>query len=150
MATPALPPQRRLKRRHPRADLPATAILFTDRRPVGPCLILDVSGGGLRLVAGRPIRRGRVVSALLDLPGKAPFVAFAQVVRQEKRAPREYHLGLSFLNLPRADLERLEGLVAGTLAQRHLCLEFFDTEDEGCAKRLVVTDDSPVVERTTK
>jgi hypothetical protein len=136
---------RRTRRRHPRADLPATAILFSDRRPLGPCLIEDLSAGGMRAVVGAPIRRGRVVSVLLDLPGKEPFMSFAQVTRHERRGPGEHVLALSFLDLARPDHDRLQTLVAGVLAQHHPCLEFFDTDDDGRSKRLVLTDDTPVV-----
>jgi hypothetical protein len=136
---------RRSRRRHPRADLPATAILFSDRRPMGPCLIEDLSAGGMRAVVGAPVRRGRVVSVLLDLPGKQPFMSFAQVTRHEVRKPGEHVLALSFLDLPRPDHERLQALVAGLLADSHPCLEFFDTDDDGRPKRLVLADDAPLV-----
>ena len=112
---------------------------------MGPCLIEDLSAGGMRAVVGAPVRRGRVVSVLLDLPGKQPFMSFAQVTRHERRGPGEHVLALSFLDLPRPDHERLQSLVAGLLADRHPCLEFFDTDDDGRPKRLVLADDAPVV-----
>ncbi len=145
MSTHVVDPTRRSRRRHPRADLPATAILFSDRRPLGPCLIEDLSVGGMRAVVGAPMRRGRVVSVLLDLPGKEPFMSFAQVSRHERRGPGEHMLALSFLDLPRADHLRLQALIASLLAPRHPCLEFFDTDDDGRAKRLVLADDAPLV-----
>jgi hypothetical protein len=112
---------------------------------MGPCLIEDLSAGGMRAVVGAPIRRGRVVSVLLDLPGKQPFMSFAQVTRHERRRPGEHVLALSFLELSRPDHQRLQTLVAGLLADRHPCLEFFDTEDDGRQKRLVLADDAPLV-----
>lgn len=136
----------RIKRRHPRALLPATAALFTDRRPFGPCLVEDVSAGGVRLVSGAPLRRGRIVSVLLDLPGP-PISSLAQVARHETRRAGEHVLALSFLELPRAAVERLESLVARLLADSHPCLEFFDT-DSGRPRRIVLADDRPVVETT--
>jgi hypothetical protein len=139
------PKRRRTRRRHPRADLPATAILFSDRRPLGPCLIEDLSASGVRAVTGAPMRRGRVISVLLDLPGKEPFMSFAQVTRHERRRPGEHVLALSFLDLPRADHDRIQALIASLLAPRHPCLEFFDTADDGRAKRLVLADDAPLV-----
>ena len=57
----------------------------------------------------------------------------------------EYVLALSFLDLPRPEHDRLQSLVAGVLAQHHPCLEFFDTNDDGRPKRLVLADDTPVV-----
>ena len=135
-----LPP--RSRRRHPRADLPTTAILFSDRRPLGPCLVEDLSAGGLRVSCGSPLRRGRVVSVLLELPGKGPVMSFAQVTRVEKpKAGGEHRIALSFLDLGREDVERLDGLVAGLLSDRLPCLEFFDTDDDGRSKRLVFDDD---------
>jgi hypothetical protein len=145
VSSPVPDHNRRTRRRHPRADLPATAILFTDRRPLGPCLIEDLSAGGMRAVVGSPLRRGRVVSVLLDLPGKEPFMNFAQVTRHERRRPGEHVLALSFLDLPRPEARRLQALVAGLLAHHHPCLEFFDTDDDGRAKRLVLADDAPLV-----
>jgi hypothetical protein len=136
---------RRTRRRHPRADLAATAILFSDRRPMGPCLIEDLSAGGMRAVVGAPIRRGRVVSVLLDLPGKEPIMSFAQVARHEERRPGEHVLALSFLDLARPEHDRLQSVVAGVLAHFHPCLDFFDTDDDGRLKRLVLADDTPVI-----
>jgi hypothetical protein len=133
------------RRRHPRADLPTTAILFSNRHPVGPGLVEDLSAGGLRVVLGSAIRLGRMVSVLLDLPGKEPFLGLAQVTRHLERAPGEHMLALSFLQLGRAAIERLEGLIADRLAGRHPCLEFFDTDDDGRPRRLVLTDDTPLV-----
>jgi len=114
---------------------------------MGPCLIEDLSAVGMRAVVGAPVRRGRVLSVLLDLPGKQPLMSFAQVTRHERRGPGEHVLALSFLDLPRPDHDRLQALVAGVLADSHPCLEFFDTDDDGCAKRLVMTDDAPLVGR---
>jgi hypothetical protein len=131
----------RSRRRHPRAGLPTTAILFSDRRPLGTCIVEDLSAGGLRVSCGSPLRRGRVVSVLLDLPGKGPVMSFAQVTRSERQRPGEHRVGLSFLDLTRDDVERLEALVAGVLADSHPCLEFFDTDDDGRSKRLVFDDD---------
>jgi c-di-GMP-binding flagellar brake protein YcgR len=140
-----IPHPPRSRRRHARAELPATAIIFTERRPIGPCLIEDLSEGGLRVVVGSAIRRGRVVSVLLDLPGKQPLLSFAQVTRHERRQKGEHVLALSFLNLPRAEVERLQALVARMLADHHPCFEFFDTEDDGRPKRLVLSDDPPII-----
>jgi PilZ domain-containing protein len=137
--------KRRSRRRHPRVGVPTTAILFANRRPVGPGLVEDLSAGGLRVVLGSAIRLGRMVSVLLDLPGKEPFLGLAQVARHHERAPDEHMLALSFLQLGRAEVERLEALIAGRLAGLHPCLEFFDTDDDGRPRRLVLTDDTPLV-----
>lgn len=120
-------------------------MVFSDRRPLGPCIVEDLSAGGLRVAACQGLRRGRVVSVMLELPGKGPVMSFAQVTRSTERCPGEHILALSFLDLARADLERLESLVAGTLAEQHPCLEFFDTDDDGRPKRMVLSDDPPVV-----
>jgi hypothetical protein len=133
-------PRTTSRRRHPRAQIPTTAILFTDRRPVGPCLVHDLSAGGMRISTSTRLRRGRVVSVLLQLPGKGPVTSFAQVTRSEQRKPGEHAVSLSFLDLPRADVEHLQALVAGVLAQSHPCLEFFDTEDDGRPLRVVLDD----------
>jgi hypothetical protein len=143
--SPAAPSPARARRRHPRAGLPATASLFTDKRPLGPCLVEDVSVGGIRLITGAAVRRGRIVSVLLDLPGRAPVMTFAQVARHEQRDAGEHMLALSFLNLGRGDSERLEALVAHLLADAHPSLEFFDTEDDGRPRRIILADDAPVV-----
>lgn len=132
------------KRRHPRVCVPATAALFTSRRPLGPCLVEDVSAGGIRLVTGAPLRRGRIVSVLLDLPGGKPVMNVAQVSRHELRAPGAHVLALSFVDLQRSEIERIQALVAHFLSDVHPCLEFFDTHD-GRPKRIVLTDDTPVV-----
>jgi hypothetical protein len=133
----------RAKRRHPRASLPVTASLFASHRALGPCLVEDLSAGGVRLVTGSPVRRGRMVSLLLDLPG-SPTVHLAQVARHERRAPGEHVLALSFVDLPRIEVERIQGWVARFLSELHPCLEFFDTDD-GRPRRIVLTDDTPVV-----
>jgi hypothetical protein len=135
----------RAKRRHPRAGLPTTAALFTDKRPLGPCLVEDLSVGGIRLITGTPVRRGRIVSVLLDLPGRDPVMTFAQVARHEQRSVGEHMLALSFLNLGRGETERLQALVAHLLADSHPCLEFFDTDDNGRPRRIILADDAPVV-----
>jgi hypothetical protein len=120
-------------------------MVFSDRRPLGPCLVEDLSAGGMRITCASGVRRGRVVSVMLDLPGKGPVMSFAQVTRSEERAVGEYILALSFLDLTREDLERLQELIAGLLAVHHPCLEFFDTDDDGRARRMVLSDDNPVV-----
>jgi hypothetical protein len=134
----------RIKRRHSRACLPATAALFTDRRPLGPFVVLDISAGGICLVGGAPLRRGRVVTVLLDVPGEA-LSCVAQVSRHEARGPGEHVIALSFLDLRRAEIERLEALVARLIADSHPCLEFFDTDDNGKPRRVVLGDDAPVI-----
>jgi hypothetical protein len=108
---------------------------------MGPCLVEDISAGGLRVVADAAVRRGRVVSVLLDLPGKTPLLTFAQVSRHERRTPSEHALALAFLNLPRAEVERLQEVVARMLADSGACVEFFDTDDDGRAKHLVLDED---------
>jgi hypothetical protein len=128
------------RRRHPRAPLPTTAILFTDRKPVGPCVVEDVSVGGMRVVTGVAIKRGRLVSVLMELPER-PLLAMGQVARHELRGRGEHVLALSFLDLPREDAERLQQVVARTLAETHPTVEFFDTADGGRRKRLVLVDD---------
>jgi hypothetical protein len=135
----------RARRRHARAGLPATASLFTDKRPLGPCLVEDLSVGGIRLVTCTAVRRGRIVSVLLDLPGRAPMMTFAQVARHEARTGGAHMLALSFLDLGREESQRLEALVAHLLAESHPCLEFFDTED-GRPRRIILADDAPVVD----
>jgi hypothetical protein len=84
-----------------------------------------------------------MVSVLLDLPG-TPVVHLAQVARHERRAPGEHVLALSFVELPHGEVARIQALVAGFLAALHPCLEFFDTDD-GRPRRIVLTDDTPVV-----
>ena len=120
-------------------------MVFSDRRPLGPCIVEDFSAGGLRVSACQGMRRGRVVSVMLELPGKGPVMSFAQVARSTERSPGEHVLALSFLDLAREDLERLQTLVAGTLAEQHPCLEFFDTDDDGRPRRIILADDAPVV-----
>jgi len=134
------PSPRTTRRRHARAGLPATAILFTDRKPLGPCLVEDISAGGLRVVAECSVRRGRVVSVLLDLPGKKPLLTFAQVSRHERRPGGAHGLALAFINLPREEVERLQEVVARMVADSQPCLEFFDTDDDGRAKHLVIDE----------
>jgi hypothetical protein len=126
-------------------DVPATAILFWSRQPVGPGVVEDLSAGGVRLVVGAPIGLGRMVSVLIDLPGKEPFQGYAQVARHLSRAADEHILALSFLDLRRPEVERLEALIARRLGDRHPSVEFFDTNDDGRAKHLVITDDTPLV-----
>jgi hypothetical protein len=146
-ARPKLPPTaHRTRRRHSRAALPAVAMLFSNRRPLGPCIVEDISAGGLLAVTGKAVKPGRVVSVLLDLPGKEALLMFAQVARHECRKPAEHALALSFLELPRAQAEQIEQVVARTLADTHTCLEFFDTDSDGRARRLVLADDRPVVD----
>jgi hypothetical protein len=100
----------------------------------------------MRLITGTSVRRGRIVSVLLDLPGRGPMMTFAQVARHEQRSANEHVLALSFLNLARGDSERLEALVAHLLADAHPCLEFFDTDEDGRPRRLILADDAPVVD----
>jgi hypothetical protein len=144
LATKPRAADRRTRRRHPRASLPATALLFTNR-PIGPCIVEDLSVGGLRVVADASIRRGRVLTVLLDLPGSAPLTVSAQVTRHQRRKGEDV-LGLAFLNLPRQDAKRLGALVAHALAETTPCLEFFDTSDDGRLHRLVLAEDAPVVD----
>ncbi|HEY0711531.1 MAG TPA: PilZ domain-containing protein [Polyangia bacterium] len=133
----------RAKRRHPRAGLPVTASLFANQRALAPALVEDISAGGIRLVTGSPVRRGRMVSVLLDLPG-TPVMHLAQVARHVRRAPGQHVIALSFVDLASGEAERIQSFVARFLSELHPCLEFFDTDD-GSPRRLVLTDDTPVV-----
>ncbi len=138
-------PSFRVKRRHARAPVSATATVFTNRRALPPCVVEDLSAAGVRLATGTAVRRGRIVSLLLDLPGGDPIHACAQVVRTQKRANGDLVMALSFLDLRRAHVERLVGLVAELLAASNPCLTFFDTDADGRPCRIVLTDDAPVV-----
>jgi hypothetical protein len=142
---PQSPP--RSRRRYPRITVPGVAQLFMCGQPLGPGVIEDVSASGMRVAIGSSIPCGRMVSVLLDLPGREPFTGLAQVARH---TPDATALGLSFLELPSGEIDRLEALIAHRLADDYPCIEFFDTADDGRPHRLVLTDDLPVVEPLTR
>jgi hypothetical protein len=145
-------PPRKNRRRHVRAGVPSTVILFFGHRPIGPCVVEDVSEGGLRVVTDRKLPRGRIVSVLSDLPGggaAGPLVAFAQVARCQARRRSEFVLGLAFVDLPREEAQRLNEIVARVLADSQPGVDFFDTDDAR-AKRLVLAEDAPLLLQGTK
>jgi hypothetical protein len=129
------------RRRHTRAGVPSTVILFQGHRPLGPCLVENLSEGGLRVVTEQKLARGRIVTVLSDWPGAA--LSFAQVAHCETRTPREHVVGLAFVDLPRAEEKRLHELVARVLAETEPTVDFIDT-DGGVARRLVLTDAAPL------
>lgn len=129
------------RRRHARAGVPSTVILFHGHKPLGPCVVENLSEGGLRVVSDQKLPRGRIVSVLSDWPGAA--LAFAQVAHCETRTPREHVVGLAFVDLPRAEEKRLHDLIARVLAETEPTLEFIDT-DAGTTRRLVLTDAAPL------
>jgi hypothetical protein len=129
------------RRRHARAGVPSTVILFQGHKPLGPCLVENLSEGGLRVVTEKKLARGRIVSVLSDWPGAA--LSFAQVAHCETRTAREHVVGLAFVDLPRAEEKRLHELVADVLAETEPTVEFIDT-DGGVARRLVLSDAAPL------
>lgn len=139
------------RRRHARVPLPCTVRIFRGTRAVGFGVLEDASSGGARVVTGKPVAKGRVISLMADLPGSRPFVAFAQVTRHEvvTRGPhREHVLGLTFVNLPSEELKRLEVVIARSLAERAPTVEFIDTDD-GQLRRLVMGEGRPLVAALT-
>src|SRR4051812_24636578 len=134
------------RRRHPRISLAGTAQVSFVREPLGPGVVEDMSASGMRVVLRAPVQLGRMVSVQIDLPGSEPFKGLAQVARHSPRAEDEHALGLSFLELPSGEIDRLEALIAHRLSETYPSVEFFDTSDDGRRHRLVLTDDLPVVD----
>ena len=134
------------RRRYARAALPITARLFQAGRSLGHGIIEDISIGGMRVVIGQAVSPGRFVTILADLPAARPFQIIAQVTRRLTRRPGEHVLGLTFVDLPAPEQKRVEQLCAQALRGSAPSVEFFDTQDGGRCKRMVLAEGRPLVD----
>lgn len=141
-------PESTTRRRYARAALPITARLFQAGRSMGLGIIEDISVGGMRVVVGQSVPAGRFVTILADLPSSRPFQTVAQVTRRSTRRPGEHVLGLTFVDLPATEQKRVEQLCAQALCGSAPTVEFFDTQDGGRCKRMVLAEGRPLVDPT--
>ncbi len=133
------PSPKPLRRQHPRADLAATALLVTRSRLVGPCVIENLSLGGVRLACDEPLRRGQKLQVLLDLPRWCCGSGIpAEVRRRERRDGGGLLVGVAFTELSAPLRGYLEELVASQLLATFPSIEFFDTERGGGSKRILL------------
>lgn len=97
------------RRRHPRGNVAASALLFSGEHWRGPYPVLDLSVGGARL--GGPVEPAQDawVRVLLRLPGHADLTLAAKIVWEE---PAGGAFALSFLEVTPED----EDVIARALA----------------------------------
>ncbi len=128
------------RRRHPRAALPATALVFTRSRILGPCVVENLSRGGIRLVCDEVVRRGQKLTVLLDLPGHAGTSLPAEVRRHSRSPDGAQVVGCAFTAIS-AELDaHLEALVLGQLVASLPSIEFFETENGGDRRQLLLAE----------
>jgi Tfp pilus assembly protein PilZ len=132
------------RRFHPRALLPATALVFTRSRVFGPCLVQNISVGGVHVQVDQALRRGQRVRVLLDLPWLSRCALAGEVCRSERAGTSSHVVGICFAALPAPLREKLETLIAEQLLAAMPSIEFFETEGGGRRKQLVLAE-SPLL-----
>src|SRR5437667_80109 len=70
---PAPPPRNDNRRRHPRREVLATAMVFTAHRMHGTFLLQDLSAGGACLVGHLDLEPGTELTLIMQCPGRTPF-----------------------------------------------------------------------------
>jgi hypothetical protein len=120
--------------------------LTRSSRLLGPCVVDNLSVGGLQLTCGEGLRRGQRLTLLLDLPGRGGVSITAQVRRHSRSASGEHVIGLAFDELPPALREHFEALVASQLLAAFPSIEFFCTDQDGTRQRLLLGDSPMLVE----
>jgi c-di-GMP-binding flagellar brake protein YcgR len=133
------------RRREVRAQVPHLAHLFTDDRSVGQCVVEDLSVSGMRVVTDAALRKGRRLTVIAELPGRKAMVLQTRVVRTDERRKGENVLGLAFTEIAAADVDRIRKVVLSHLAGSELSLVFFDTQEDGRAKRIIISEEETMI-----
>jgi len=102
-------------RRHPRAELAATAVVLTATRYVGTYLVRNLSAGGALFVGDALLAVGERIRILLRIAGLPPISLEAEIVRTEHREFGERFFAAVFRSVPAPVEDTLQRLVT-----RHL------------------------------
>ncbi len=105
------------RRRHPRTEVWAHALVFSERLH-GNFLVRDVSAGGACLVGDLDATRGMPVSVLLQFPGRTALSLSAQVVRQDVKNASRY-TAVAFVDLLADEEDAIHEAIVAALEQEH-------------------------------
>lgn len=133
-------PGGRDRRRHPRGDVAATAIVMTvaKARYVGTYLARNLSAGGALLIGDAQLTVGERVKILLQANGLSAVALTAKVVSQQFEASGERIFAIAFADVP----AEVEGTIAPVVASS------LEQAQAGERPGVLVLDDSPEVRRS--
>lgn len=80
--------------------------IIIDENKLNKCLLLDMSGGGMRIKTKETVNHGDLMVALLSLDS-GELVVTAKVVRKQKTEEKDYIYGLTFTDVADRDRERI-------------------------------------------
>lgn len=102
-----LPNRSEERRRYPRAEVAASAIILASDRYGGTCLVENLSAGGALLAGDCPVRVGDSLKVVLQLARQKPLILSAAVVYVRDLAG-ERTFAVAFKDLPSAIEDRLQ------------------------------------------
>ncbi|MFH0899764.1 MAG: PilZ domain-containing protein [Pseudomonadota bacterium] len=108
---------RRERRKHPRCEVVASAIVLTRCRFAGTFVVQDLSAGGALLIGDPRLEQGERIRLLLQLPGMKGIGLSAEVVRTEDRG-REHSFAVAFRQPSAPAEDAIQEIVLSTLERR--------------------------------
>jgi hypothetical protein len=112
---PAPPPRNDNRRRHPRREVLATAMVFTAHRMHGTFLVQDLSAGGACLIGHLDVEPGGALTLIMQCPGRTPFSLTARVVRHDGRGLTRARTALTFTDLNAEQEDVIQDTIATAL-----------------------------------
>ncbi len=111
------PPQAPLvdRRRFPRSEILATAVVFSPDRLHGTYLVSHLSASGASLLGGPSLNVGASVRIMMQLPGKAPGSLPAKVIRRGEPEAAGTRFGVAFTDLRPEDEDEIQQALLGEL-----------------------------------
>lgn len=121
------PPQSPDRRRHPRTEVVATAMVFSSNRLHGTFLVQDLSAGGARLVGRVEAAKDDPLTVLLQFPGRAGFSVAARVARHDGR-DGEARTAVVFVDLAPEEEDAIHEAIVVALARNAATVLVIDRE----------------------
>ncbi len=107
------------RRRYPRSEVVATAVVFSEDRLHGTYLVRDLSAGGACLVGDMAAPGGERVTVLLQFPGKTPFSLQARTVRNDDHHRKSARTAISFIDLSAEDEDSIHEAIMNALEREN-------------------------------
>ncbi|MBI5479920.1 MAG: PilZ domain-containing protein [Deltaproteobacteria bacterium] len=107
------------RRRHPRSEVVATAVVLATNKYAGHYLVENLSAGGALLVGDAELEPGERLKMLLQLPGRKPISLSAEVVRRQVNDAQECLFAVAFRHLSAGIEDTIQQVVLATLERLH-------------------------------